>query len=339
MTNRAETYARLRMEREGNHGTAVNALPPYVYASVGPKSDNTVCPAREQSGEMGKSMQPQNAMAVRPPADTPDTAARAVSEPVTAESLGWQLRAALPPLRLPSVSLYDHKANVLWLSEGALGPDEHGLVLEALERLSSATSHPCHQESLEDGRVAIFLPVRAPRRDLVGLAMILADVKSVGDGVLECMMGAPVRAIMQRVAVLLSPMAPRLGTADSTGLTLELTANRLATAERTAAAPAGQPPVTSSASEPLFAHAVKHILELELVPDPPSAGPSATGTSRTQRGTAVTGPFRSPALDPASLVLEVQPFVRLRAEDRNRRYEVQERSPLRDSAALKDLTR
>src|SRR5882724_1427290 len=114
-------------------------------------------------------MQSQNAMAVRPPANTPVTAARAASEPVTAESLGWQLRAALPPLRLHSVSLYDQKANVLWLSEGALGPDEHNLVLEALERLASETSRSCYDHTLEDGRVAIFLPVRAPRRDLVGL--------------------------------------------------------------------------------------------------------------------------------------------------------------------------
>jgi len=56
-----------------------------------------------------------------------------------------------------------------------------------------------------------------------------------------------VRAIMQRVAVLLSPMAARPGTADSTGLTLELTANRLATAPHAAAAPAGQTPDTASA--------------------------------------------------------------------------------------------
>src|SRR2546421_9236994 len=112
-------------------------------------------------------MQSQNAMAVRPPANTPVTAARAASEPVTAESLGWQLRAALPPLRLHSVSLYDDQANVLWLSEGALGPDEHNLVLEAMEALSSDRSQPCYENGFEDGRVAIFLPVRAPQGELV----------------------------------------------------------------------------------------------------------------------------------------------------------------------------
>ena len=107
-------------------------------------------------------MQPLNAMAVRPPINTPAAAANAASEPMTAESLGWQLRAALPPLRLHSVSLYDEQANVLWLSEGALGPDEHNVVLEAMETLANDRSLACHENGLEDGRVGIFLPVRAP---------------------------------------------------------------------------------------------------------------------------------------------------------------------------------
>src|SRR6266481_3315514 len=108
---------------------------------------------------MGKSLQPLNAMAVRPPINTPAAAANAASEPMTAESLGWQLRAALPPLRLHSVSLYDEQANVLWLSEGALGPDEHNVVLEAIDALGSDTTANSYETGLEDGRVAIFLPV------------------------------------------------------------------------------------------------------------------------------------------------------------------------------------
>jgi len=153
---------------------------------------------------MGKSLQPLNAMAVRPPANTPATNdAPAAAEPMTAEALGWQLRAALPPLRLHSVSLYDDQANVLWLSEGALGPDEHNLVLEAMDALTHDRALPCYENGLEDGRVAIFLPVRAPQGDLVGVAMILADLKSVGDGVLERIVSPQLRTIMQKVAVLL----------------------------------------------------------------------------------------------------------------------------------------
>ena len=152
---------------------------------------------------MGKSLQPLNAMAVRPPINTPAAAAPAATEPVTAESLGWQLRAALPPLRLHSVSLYDDQANVLWLSEGALGPDEHSLVLDSMEVLSNDRSLPCYENGLEDGRVAIFLPVRAPQGELAGVAMILADLKSVGDGVMEKIVSPQVRTIMVKIAMLL----------------------------------------------------------------------------------------------------------------------------------------
>jgi EAL domain-containing protein (putative c-di-GMP-specific phosphodiesterase class I) len=127
------------------------------------------------------------------------------SGPATVESLGQQLREVLPARRLQSVSLCDHEANVLWLSEGALGPDEHMLVMEALDILNADSSLPCHETALEDGRLGVFLPVRAPTGSLVGVAMILADSKSVGDDTLERMTASPVRTIMQRLAVLLKP--------------------------------------------------------------------------------------------------------------------------------------
>jgi len=147
--------------------------------------------------------------ALKPVPAAPAPVAPAENVPVTVESLGQQLREVLPTRRLHSVSLCDHEANVLWLSEGALGPDEHSLVVEALELLSTDTSLPSHELGLEDGRIALFLPVRAPTGDLVGIAMILADSKSVGDDTLERLTAAPVRAIMLRLAVLLKPATPK----------------------------------------------------------------------------------------------------------------------------------
>ena len=112
-------------------------------------------------------------------------------------------------MRLHSVSLYDEQANCLWLSEGALGPDEHNLVLDALEVLSNDKSLPCYENGVEDGRVAIFLPVRAPTGGLGGVALILADLKSVGDGVLEKVVSPQVRPIMQKIAVLMRASSPK----------------------------------------------------------------------------------------------------------------------------------
>jgi EAL domain-containing protein (putative c-di-GMP-specific phosphodiesterase class I) len=152
------------------------------------------------------------ASAARPPALKPVPAAPAPARvepgPATVESLGQQLRQVLPTRRLHSVSLCDHEANVLWLSEGALGPDEHSLVVEALEVLATDTSLNIHEMGTEDGRLALFLPVRTPTADLVGIAMILGDAKSLGDDTLERMSAAPVRSIMLRLAVLLKPTSP-----------------------------------------------------------------------------------------------------------------------------------
>jgi EAL domain-containing protein (putative c-di-GMP-specific phosphodiesterase class I) len=139
------------------------------------------------------------------PSGAPALTAFQPASPATVESLGQQLREVLPARRLHSVSLCDHEANVLWLSEGALGPDEHMLVVEALDVFNADSSLPCHETGLEDGRLGVFLPVRAPTGSLVGVAMILADSKSVGDDTLERMTAAPVRTIMQRLAVLLKP--------------------------------------------------------------------------------------------------------------------------------------
>jgi hypothetical protein len=238
---------------------------------------------------MGKSLQPLNAIAVRQPVNTPAAAGSpaatpAPNEPATAESLGWQLRAALPPLRLHSVSLYDEQANVLWLSEGALGPDEHNVVVEAIDALGRDASLSFYENGLEDGRIAIFLPVRSPHGGLVGLAMILADIKSVGDGVLERMISPQVRTIMQKVAVLLRPAQPRGVQGDSPLQILELapdaaegpvqvTPLKSATPISLAPSAARNAPVTPAAqvnraSPPVLSpQAIDDILEFELTPD------------------------------------------------------------------------
>jgi EAL domain-containing protein (putative c-di-GMP-specific phosphodiesterase class I) len=169
---------------------------------------------------MGKVLQPQNAFRARPSTGTQASNA----EPGSAEALGWQLRAALPPIRLHSVSIYDSQANVVWLSEGALGPDEHSLVLEALETLNADSGKSCCENGLEDGRIAAFLAVRAPQGRLVGIAMVLADFKSSGEGLVDRIMSAPTRTIMQKLAVLLRPAGARKADPDPTGLVLSLAA-------------------------------------------------------------------------------------------------------------------
>ena len=265
------------------------------------------------------------AAANKPAAPAPTSALPPAAGPATVESLGQQLREVLPARRLQSVSLCDHEANCLWLSEGALGPDEHMLVLEALEALAADASLPCHETALEDGRLAVFLPVRAPMGNLVGVAMILADSKSVGDDTLERMTAAPVRTIMQRLAVLLKPSgalgalppievledsepeevaaapeiaetaeeAPEPPEAPAAAVELALVAEVELEVEvglpAARPAPAAQSEADDDLAETIIsAEEIANILELELVPDelPPAAAAEPAPAPPQAKGAA-----------------------------------------------------
>ena len=291
------------------------------------------------------------------------------SGPATVESLGRQLRDVLPTRRLHSVSLCDHEANVLWLSEGALGPDEHSLVVEALELLSADTALHCHEMGLEDGRLALFLPVRAPTGALVGIAMILADGKAVGDGTLERMAAAPVRAVLLRLAVLLKPQnsRPAAGRVEPISpekvdeiLEFELSPEDTGHVRVLKVPPELSPmpgaemahlefitdePATPAAATPASvapAAAPEPFASPAVAPPPTDA---TTGARRAQtpapaRAPAILAPpaDRAPVAAPASdqnLLLEVLPFAKLRAGGQLRRFQILARmsQPLRDPAA------
>ena len=254
---------------------------------------------------MGKVLQPQNARSARPSV----SASAPTAEPGTAEALGWQLRAALPPMRLHSVSIYDSQGNVLWLSEGALGPDEHGLVVDALETMTATGSKSCCENRLEDGRVAAFLAVRAPQGHLVGLAMVLADLKSIGDGLTERLMTATTRTVMQKLAVLLRPAGARRPDTDPTALVLSLAEDaRPASSEPQAAVTPALPPQAAASPKSAPARtrdselsplAVNDILEFELTDAPilaparPATGATGSSPALTQPTTAATGTSRA----------------------------------------------
>jgi EAL domain-containing protein (putative c-di-GMP-specific phosphodiesterase class I) len=188
-------------------------------------------------------------------------------------------------MRLSSVSLCDAEADVLWLSEGALGPDEHSVVIEAIGALQADTSLPYFEFGMEDGRLAVFLAVRAPQGDLVGVAMILAEMKSVQDGVIERLVTPQVRTILQKVAVLLRTKAP---TAAETGATVAMPA------------PAG---TSAPAAAPLPPSKVEEILTLELSQEPqvarPAAPPASAAKSAPAAKNAAAAPGRAPAPAPA----------------------------------------
>jgi EAL domain-containing protein (putative c-di-GMP-specific phosphodiesterase class I) len=266
---------------------------------------------------------------------------------VTAETLGRQLRTALPPMRVHSLSIYNSGGDVLWLSEGALGPDEHSVVVDGIDALRAAENKLIVTRTLDDGRCAILLAVRAPRGDLVGLAMILADPKSLkGEAPMQSVT-APLRAILQKIAVLLRVKGGNVG-ATSTVAQIDLTKDTGSISASELALMSGSLPVLTVAQPEATATFLSpkntdDVLTFALSPEPSAPSRAAPKEliraapkvpAPTPAKAAVAPPAANLMTDQeqaADLILDVQQLTQLRSGGRTRRYEVLARSR-RDSA-------
>ncbi len=254
---------------------------------------------------------------------------------VTAETLGRQLRAALPPMRVHSLSICNSGGDVLWLSEGALGPDEHSVVVDGIDTLRAAENKPMLTRTLDDGRSAILLAVRAPRGDLVGLAMILADPKSLkGEAPMQSVT-APLRAALQKIAVLLRVRGGNAG-ATSTVAQLDVATSTGSVSVPELALMSGSLPILTAAQPEtttvLTAKKTDEVLTIELTPEPPAgpkAPPVAFAPPKVQPKAppaAATANSMTDQEQAADLILDVQQLTQLRSGGRTRRYEVLARS-------------
>ena len=125
-------------------------------------------------------------------------------------AIGEALKQALSGNRLQSISLHDERGDVLWLDEGALGPDEHNLVVEAAAALTAAPDSTYVFQSIGDGRAAAFLPARSPLNDLLGIAMIIADAKFLDSKGAAKFVTPTTTNLMRRLSFLRKPTATPL---------------------------------------------------------------------------------------------------------------------------------
>lgn len=93
-----------------------------------------------------------------------------------------KLRAALEPVRAHAVSLHDHTGDVLWLTEGSMGPDEHNAVREAAEAFADPNAAPILSFDLGDMRSAVMVRAINARRAMVGMVMMILDTRNLTKG-------------------------------------------------------------------------------------------------------------------------------------------------------------
>jgi len=125
------------------------------------------------------------------------------SSPNRVEELGKQFLRALDPMRVHGLAMIDGAADVMWLSAGAMGPDEHALVAKSLDAFTVERERAVIDRRLEDNRRAIFFPARDPFGACCGLVLALVDARGSSDTPLTP--GPHLQALLRRFSALLAP--------------------------------------------------------------------------------------------------------------------------------------
>ena len=258
--------------------------------------------------------------------ERPATAER---ERVTPEILGRELREALRQVRVHSVSIHNDECDALWLSEGVLGPDEHSAALEAMGAFGLEMQRQYADFDLGDSRSAVFFPARSPYGEVLGLAMVIADTKSIENGGGERLGGTEVRSILQRLAVVLRPTSitqtqpiarPENMATDLVVTTLAGPVAQAPVAEtRPATVPAPPAPASPEGTMAVLEFSFDTLLDPNAgtaprVATPPSAPPVVNP--------APDATLYVPQATVREVALHVQQLHKLRSGGRTRRFEV-----------------
>jgi EAL domain-containing protein (putative c-di-GMP-specific phosphodiesterase class I) len=204
-------------------------------------------------------------------------------------AIGEALKQALSGNRLQSISLHDERGDVLWLDEGALGPDEHNLVIEAAAALSAGADRTYVFQSIGDGRAAAFLPARSPLNDLLGIAMIIADAKFLDSKGAAKFVTPTTTNLMRRLSFLRKPTSPA---APVTPPPASPPANRVASPPPKAPPPRPSAPAPGAAARP-------------AAPASPARPPAPAAAA--QRPTAPAPQARAPVPPPARPPVPARP--------------------------------
>jgi len=197
-------------------------------------------------------------------------------------AIGEALKAALAGTRLQSISLHDERGDVLWLDEGALGPDEHNLVMDAISALSNSAELNIHFQVVGDGRSAAFLPARSPLNELLGVAMIIADAKFLDQKGAAKFVSPTTTNLMRRLAFLRKPPPPAPPPAPAA----PPPANKVASPPPAAKPPMPKPAAPAAAARPAAPAGA---------PRPPQAPPAAQRPAAPPaRPAAPAAPARPP---------------------------------------------
>jgi EAL domain-containing protein (putative c-di-GMP-specific phosphodiesterase class I) len=132
------------------------------------------------------------------------------------DDVSKQLLRVLQPLTVESLSLHDAAGELLWLNDGAFGPDERGVVLDALDVFALDDDREDVQLKIDDDRTALFACARGADSEVKGIAVAIVETPGEEDHAVK--LSAPrVMTQMRRFAQLLAPPVPAAPGSPVTG--------------------------------------------------------------------------------------------------------------------------
>ena len=144
------------------------------------------------------------------------------------ESIGKRLRNSAPALRVHLCALHDGQGDVLWLSEGFLGPDEHCAVLAACEAFPDPTAPDIVVEEIEEGRCAVVLRASTIAKRFVAAAMLIVEARASSSAALIAQLRTPaVNELMRELAWLRAPVTPAVTVSHHGGPLLDIGATAI----------------------------------------------------------------------------------------------------------------
>ncbi len=85
------------------------------------------------------------------------------------------IRTALAPALVHLVSMHDIRGELLWLSEGSMGPDEHNAVAQAFEVYATGAAPAALDYDIDGEHSAVLFRVADSKQETAGAVMVVLD--------------------------------------------------------------------------------------------------------------------------------------------------------------------
>jgi EAL domain-containing protein (putative c-di-GMP-specific phosphodiesterase class I) len=118
--------------------------------------------------------------------------------------LGKSIPAALPGVDIRGISIHDATGDAVWMSTDLLGPDDHALILDAMDCLALEPLRNVFERDLDGGICKLVYPIRDPRGMSRGAVMLEVTRRTLGGSAAEKAMQPGFSVVLRRLAMCLA---------------------------------------------------------------------------------------------------------------------------------------